>query len=97
MDLYDNKKSITPNEVNKFCYCPYQWFYERAYGRKELKRLAEERNERLGIEDKRLSNFNYGMKYHKKSRFIKVVLRRIIIAIILCIIIFVLMRLLKVG
>ena len=97
MEIFDNKKTLTPNEVNKFCYCPYQWFYERAYGRKELKRLAIERNVRLGIEDKRLSNFNYGMNYHRNIRFAKLFARRLIFVVILTLIVLITVRLTRIG
>ncbi|MCJ7856687.1 hypothetical protein MUJ63_10360 [Lachnospiraceae bacterium NSJ-143] len=69
MDLFNDKRTITANEINKFCYCPYQWYYERLYGRKELSRLAAERNAELGLTDKRLSNFNSGLEYHSGIRF----------------------------
>ena len=38
---------ISATELSKFEYCPYQWYYERVYGRNELRKLAKERNERL--------------------------------------------------
>lgn len=45
---------ISATELSKFEYCPYQWYYERVYGRNELRKLAKERNERLGIENRRV-------------------------------------------
>lgn len=69
MELFDGKRTVTANEINKYCYCPYQWYYERLYGRKELRKLAAERNERLGITDSRLSNFASGLDYHSHVRF----------------------------
>ena len=63
------RHTLTPNEINKFIYCPYQWYYERLYGRKELERLAAERNERLGLLDKRISNFNRGYRHHNDVEF----------------------------
>ena len=69
MELFDGKRTVTANEINKYCYCPYQWYDERLYGRKELRQLAAERNERLGITDSRLSNFASGLDYHSHVRF----------------------------
>lgn len=69
MELFDGKRTVTANEINKYCYCPYQWYYERLYGRKELRKLVAERNERLGITDNRLSNFASGLDYHSHVRF----------------------------
>lgn len=69
MELFDGKRTVTANEINKYCYCPYQWYYERLYGRKELRKLAAERNERLGIKDSRLSNFASGLEYHSNVKF----------------------------
>lgn len=69
MELFDGKRTVTANEINKYCYCPYQWYYERLYGRKELRKLAAERNERLGITDSRLSNFASGLEYHSHVKF----------------------------
>ena len=28
---------ISANEINRFVYCPYQWYYRRYYGQKDLK------------------------------------------------------------
>ena len=64
-----DRNTLSPNEISKFIYCPYQWYYERVYGRKELERLARERNERLGFVDRRLSNFNRGYEYHNNVKF----------------------------
>ncbi|MGL4738762.1 MAG: hypothetical protein ACRCW2_15015 [Cellulosilyticaceae bacterium] len=31
-----NKERISANEINRFSYCPYQWYYKRTYGNAEL-------------------------------------------------------------
>ena len=62
--LHNNSKSISANEVNKFLYCPYQWYYERLYGSAEIRELYKERNERLGLHDIAYSNFKKGQAYH---------------------------------
>lgn len=67
--MYNDRKTISANEINKFSYCPYQWYYERLYGRKKLKELEKERNERLGLDDLRMSNLLDGFNYHDGVRF----------------------------
>ena len=61
------RKTLSAHEISKFDYCPYQWYYERLYGRKELRRLYVERNTRLNLEDSLASEFRKGEKYHRRS------------------------------
>lgn len=61
------RKTLSAHEISKFDYCPYQWYYERLYGRKELRRLYVERNQRLQLEDSLASEFRKGEKYHRRS------------------------------
>lgn len=73
--MKNGKNTITANEINKFCYCPYQWYYGRIYGSKELQRLSRENKKRLSVKStkikdngsKRLSNFERGRNYHQKD------------------------------
>ncbi len=60
----NDKNTISANEINKFSYCPYQWYYERYYGRKELRLLAKQRNEDLGLTDFRQERLLEGNKRH---------------------------------
>lgn len=62
-----DEKPISASELNRYAYCPYQWYYERVYGRKELRRLYQERNERLGLTDSTAGNFTRGLEHHRKS------------------------------
>lgn len=76
------RKTISAHELNKYAYCPYQWYYERLYGRKELRRLYHERNERLSLEDSLSSHFTKGEHYHNASYFwlrLKQLLWRIVV------------------
>ena len=61
------RKTLSDHEISKYDYCPYQWYYERLYGRKELRRLYVERNTRLNLEDSLASEFRKGEKYHRRS------------------------------
>ena len=62
--MNNEEKSISANEINKYAYCPYQWYYERLYGAAHLRRLYKERNEKLGLNDTVFSNFKSGLDYH---------------------------------
>lgn len=64
------RKTISAHEINKYDYCPYQWYYERLYGRAELRRLYAERNERLQLDDSQKSRFQKGEEYHRRSYFL---------------------------
>ena len=61
------RKTLSAHEISKYDYCPYLWYYERLYGRKELRRLYVERNTRLNLEDSLASEFRKGEKYHRRS------------------------------
>lgn len=65
--MENNKKTISASEINRFAYCPYQWYYERVYGRKYIFNLLKERNAKYGYENSELSNFKSGQNYHKKE------------------------------
>ena len=47
-------------------YCPYQWYYEKIYGRAELRRMRKEYLEELGLEDSTTANFVRGEAFHRK-------------------------------
>ena len=77
--MKNDRQTISANEVNKFTYCPHQWYYERLYGTKELRAKYRERNERLGLEDATAAHFARGLAFH--SRFAgRRVLRWIVLA-----------------
>ncbi|WP_053984133.1 hypothetical protein [Niameybacter massiliensis] len=78
---------ISANELNRFMYCPNQWYYKRVYGAKSLTQMYEA----LDIEhSEHTEYFTKGMKhhtsYHFRYRIMKVI--RIIILIGLLILIF---------
>ena len=83
-----DRQTISATELSKFEYCPYQWYYERLYGRNELRRLEKERNERLGLEDFRKERMEQGVNYHRsiyesKRRARRVVMLIMFIAVII--------------
>ena len=53
---------ISANEINRFAYCPYQWYYGRIYGQKVLKEKY------LAVEKKEApyeGNFKRGLHFHE--------------------------------
>ncbi len=66
------KETLSPHELNKFSYCPHQWYYEKVYGSKELRRLRKLYLEEQGVQnDPTQSNFVRGEQFHqKKYRFL---------------------------
>ncbi|MFI3175300.1 MAG: hypothetical protein R3Y53_08935 [Bacillota bacterium] len=60
------KKAISASEINRFAYCPYQWYYERIYGKKELLRLRRERLDALGVKPSGNNRLKEGIRYHDK-------------------------------
>lgn len=57
---------ISASEINRYTYCPYQWYYEKLYGNAELRRLYREHCEELGIEQTAAGNFRKGLQYHQQ-------------------------------
>ena len=88
-----NRHTLSATELSKFEYCPYQWYYERLYGRNDLRKLEKERNEQLGLREFRKENFESGIQYHNeydfKARFTRVL---VTVVIIVAIIVFVLVK-----
>ena len=63
------RETISAHEINKYDYCPYQWYYERLYGRAELRRLYTQRNARLHLEDSMSANFRKGEAIIREAIF----------------------------
>lgn len=59
-----NKKTrISAHEVNRFVYCPYQWYYGRTYGQKTLKEKYQVQKRKIGHVE---SNFKRGLHFHEE-------------------------------
>ena len=90
--MNNEEKAISANEINKYLYCSYQWYYERQYGAAHLRRLYKERNEKLGLTDTVFSNFKSGLDYHANykqestfgSKFVKALMVFAVLAGIIC-------------
>lgn len=57
-------KPVSATEVNRFCYCAWQWYYERVYGQAYIRQLRKERNEALGYTDAGQGAFTRGRAFH---------------------------------
>ena len=64
-----DEKKISAGEINKFCYCNYQWYYEKIYGTSEIKRLNSEYCEKNGFQSQTSKNFKRGRKFHNNYVF----------------------------
>lgn len=58
-----NKKMISANEINRFIYCPYQWYYTRVYGQKTIR---EKYKLLPHSKSRHESHFIRGLKFHKQ-------------------------------
>jgi hypothetical protein len=64
--MNNDKKTISASEINRYVYCPFQWYYERLYGRKFLREKLRERNQALHLTDTAASNFKKGLQFHRR-------------------------------
>lgn len=68
--MYDEFKNdsewISASDINKYSYCPYQWYYERKYGQREIARLAREAAEASGKEFVSGGRMELGISYHQR-------------------------------
>lgn len=78
--MYNDSEKISAGEINKFTCCPYQWYYERLYGRKFIFEELKKTNPNYVAATK--NKFSRGNRFHKYFRM-KYKLRRLIWIIIL--------------
>ena len=57
---------ISANEINRFVYCPYQWYYKKVYGAGNLQKMYKELDRPIS---KHESHFVRGSKYHSRYYF----------------------------
>lgn len=53
---------ISANEVNRYIYCPYQWYYGRLYGQKALKEKYQALERKTSGHE---ANFKKGLRFHE--------------------------------
>ena len=57
--MYNKSENISASEINKFVYCPYQWYYERFYGQKKILEILKSKKE------KKIKRQNYNLSENK--------------------------------
>ena len=87
--MASERKKISASEINKFCYCNYQWYYEKVYGSAEIRRLNSEYCEKNGFKSGTSKSFERGIRFHNRyvfkykiKRFFKFILFLIIFVLI---------------
>lgn len=64
--MHNDSRRISANEINRYVYCNYQWYYRRLYGDAKLTKLKKEHNKTLRIQkDPRTHGFARGNKFHQ--------------------------------
>ena len=64
--MHNDSSRISANEINRYIYCNYQWYYRRLYGDKVLTKMKKEQNKALGItRDSRTHAFVKGNQFHR--------------------------------
>ena len=53
---------ISANEVNRYVYCPYQWYYGRVYGQKTLKQKYQALERKSSNHE---AHFKKGLRFHE--------------------------------
>lgn len=90
------KETLSAHELNKYTYCPYQWYYEKTYGRAELRRMRKEYLEELGLEDSTTANFVRGEAFHRKlyrqHRLRQILWKILILAVFVLILVYLVMQ-----
>ena len=79
--MHNKNINISASEINKFIYCPYQWYYERFYGRKKILEILNKHKEKRikpkkNVLDVNKNNFLRGNKFHMTFRKKYLVARR---------------------
>lgn len=85
--MYNNNERISASEINKFTYCPYQWYYERKYGTKYIRQKFRKANPDYFFDKE--NKFLSGNHFHKFYRMKYMIKRVAIIILILATIFFV--------
>lgn len=90
--MVNSKKTITANEINKYMYCPYQWYYERYYGKKYIRDKYKQRISELRLKNTTESNFVKGHKFHngylqmdRLKKRMKLILFIVVTVLIVCV------------
>ena len=85
--MKNSSHKISANEINRYMYCPYQWYYNRYYGAKVLNQKYKE----LGLKKSPNENpFKKGLLFHKEydrlyrfKKLLQLILTGILILIVI--------------
>lgn len=78
---------ISANEVNRYVYCPYQWYYGRVYGQKTLKEKYQALERKTSNHE---ANFKKGLRFHEtyyENYRMKRRMERMVFIIFICLLI----------
>lgn len=68
---------ISAGEVNKYIYCPYQWYYLRIYGEKNIRSMYRDKRQVINV----TKVFKKGNDFHRRfGRYERLVPRIIVLA-----------------
>ena len=77
MKLKWDRTTISASEVNRYTYCPYQWYFERYYGRSKLFQMSKtkkveptlkkQKTTEKTADKKRAPHLARGRAYHAKE------------------------------
>lgn len=68
---------ISANEINRYCYCPYQWYYKKTYGQSELnKQYKALKSQHSDHENMYVKGTRYHQNYYKQYQ-----MKRLLISI----------------
>ncbi len=80
MKLKWDRTTISASEVNRYTYCPYQWYFERYYGRNKLFELSKNR--------KQTAKTPEYQNLRRKQKIVSILVLGVILVIIVCFLIF---------
>jgi CRISPR/Cas system-associated exonuclease Cas4 (RecB family) len=89
--MYNDRHTIAASEINKYVYCPYQWYYERLYGRAYIRKKYNERNRALHLQDSMTAHFNKGLRFHKRYLFwnrLRVVFKIVVLLVVAILVVY---------
>ena len=61
--MKNGSTKISANEINRFIYCPYQWYYNRYYGAKVLNQKYKALDLKSNTYE---GNFVKGQQFHRR-------------------------------
>ncbi len=96
MKLKWDRTTISASEVNRYTYCPYQWYFERYYGRSKLFQMSKTKKAEPALKKSKTSHLARGRAYHAKEyenfkrqqKIVWAILILIAVIIVACVILF---------